>query len=149
MKNILFLLTVGLLAVSCVPSTPQARIQQSPAMFAALSAKEKQLVQQGNIAKGLSKNAVFLAWGQPAMRYEGSKTGRPVTRWDYTSVYPVYGGSYYGAYGFGGYGHRGRHGHRGYPYAAYGFGPEISYVPYCKASVWFVNNRVDSWERLR
>ncbi len=31
----------------------------------------------------------------------------------------------------------------------FGFGPEIAYIPYRVASVWFINNRVDSWERAR
>ena len=147
------LVAVGLGCVSCVPSTPQARIQQSPAMFAALSPKEKQLVQQGELAKGMTQNAVFLAWGPPSMRYEGNQKGQSAMRWDYTAAYPVYTSSYFGAYSYGGYGGYGHHGHHSYPYHGYGYGfgfaPEITYAPYRQSSVWFVNNRVDAWERLR
>jgi hypothetical protein len=31
----------------------------------------------------------------------------------------------------------------------FGIGPEIAYVPYRIASVWFVDNRVDAWERAK
>lgn len=144
MKKFLACLACGLLATSCVPSTPQTRIEQNPQMFAALSAKEQSLVQRGEIAKGMSPNAVVLAWGPPSMRYEGNKQGQSSMRWDYTSAYPVYTSGYYGYYG--GYG---RHGRYGYPYYGYGFGPELTYVPYRSSSVWFVNNHVESWERLR
>jgi hypothetical protein len=144
MKKLLVCLALGLLATSCVPSTPQARIQQNPEMFAALSPKEQSLVQRGEIAKGMPPDAVVLAWGAPAMSYEGNKKGQASLRWDYTSAYPVYTAAYYGGYGYGGYGHHGRYGYYGY-----GFGPELTYVPYRSSSVWFVNNRVESWERLR
>lgn len=148
MKHILGWLAIGLVASSCAPSTPQTRIQQRPDRFAALPAKERSLVERGEIAKGMSEDAVWLAWGPPAMRYEGYQKGRTSERWDYTAARPVYANHYYGMYGFGGYGHHGRYGH---PYSAYGFGfaPEVAYVPYRKASVWFVSSRVDSWERLR
>ncbi|MEI6674242.1 MAG: hypothetical protein WCO57_03595 [Verrucomicrobiota bacterium] len=148
MRNLLISLTLGLAVCSCVPATPQTRIQQSPALFAALSAKEKQLVQQGELAKGMSPTAVLLAWGAPSLRYEGFHNGRSALRWDYTAAYPVYTSTFFGGYNYGGYG---RHGPYGNPYHGYGFGfaPEIGYVPYHKSSVWFINNRVDAWERLR
>ena len=153
MRNLLVSLTVGLVVCSCVPATPQARIQQSPALYAALSPKEQQLVQQGTLAKGMSQNAVFLAWGPPAMRYEGFHNDHSAQRWDYTAVSPVYTSTFFGGYSYGGHGHHGHHGPYGSPYHGYGYGiglaPEVSYVPYHKSSVWFVNNRVDAWERLR
>ena len=31
----------------------------------------------------------------------------------------------------------------------FGVGPEVAYVPYRVGSVWFINHRVDSWERAR
>jgi hypothetical protein len=146
MKPLLVVVALGLLAASCAPSTPQTRIQQHPQQFAALSTKEQSLVQRGELAKGMSPDAVLLAWGSPAMRYEGYQQGRAAERWDYTAARPVYANPYFGAYSFAGYGHYGH-----YPYSGYGFGfgPELAYLPYCRASVWFVGNRVDSWERLR
>jgi len=150
MKKLLVLFAVGLVASSCVPSTPQARIQQHPEIYASLSPKQQALVQRGELVKGMPPQAVVLAWGPPSMRYEGYHKGNPSMRWDYTGSRAVYSGQYYGMYGYGGYGYHGRY---GYPYSGYGYGfgfaPELAYVPYRTASVWFVNNQVDGWDRLR
>ncbi len=127
---------------SCVPSTPQARIAQSPGKFAALSESHKELVEQGEIERGMSPDAVYLAWGSPSRSFQGSKDGKRTDRWDYAGSMPVYTTGFYGGYGYGRYGP-----HRRYGY--YGFGPEVTYVPFRVASVWFLNNRVDSWERAR
>lgn len=35
------------------------------------------------------------------------------------------------------------------PGLGFGMGPEITYIPYRVASVWFVDRKVDSWERAR
>jgi hypothetical protein len=152
MKMILAAISATILLVSCVPSTPQARIQQSPQMFHRLSAKDRALVEQGQIARGMSPDAVYIAWGGPSNTFMGSYKGRESERWDYTGARPVYSSNFYGGYGYGygrGYGgYRGRYGHH-YSGLGYGFGPEISYVPTHIASVWFVNHRVDSWERAR
>lgn len=145
MKRLLLLLATGLLASSCVPSTPQSRIQEHPELFAALSPKHQELVQQGTLAKGMPRDAVLLAWGAPAQRFEGSQGGKASERWDYASVYPVYTQGFYGGFGYG-YGRYGRYQPYGY---GYGFGPEVTYVPYRSGSVWFANSLVDSWERSR
>jgi len=150
MKQLVVLLMVGLVASSCVPITPQTRIQKHPALYAALSPNERNLVERGELAKGMSRDAVFLAWGAPAMSYEGYHQGKASMRWDYTGARAVYSERFYGVYGYGGYGGYGYHGHYAHPYSAYayGFAPELAFVPYRRASVWFVNNRVDGWERL-
>lgn len=144
MKKVLILLAIPLLAASCVPSTPEARIQQSPEKFSALSTAHRDLVRQGQITRGMNRDAVFLAWGDPSRSFQGSRNGKNTERWDYAGSRPVYVNSFYGGYGYGfsPYG----------PYrsqAYYGFGPEVAYVPYRMASVWFIENRVDSWERAR
>lgn len=146
MKKILLALSAGLLFASCAPSTPQARIQQSPQKFEALSGKHRSLVQQGQITRGMTPDAVYLAWGYPSRTFQGSKDGKSTERWDYAGSRPVYTNSFYGSYGYGHhpYGPYGRHG-----YSGFGFGPEVAYIPYRIASVWFINNRVDSWERAR
>ena len=66
MKKFLATLSCVLLLVSCVPSTPQTRIQQSPQKFEALGEKHRALVQQGQITRGMSPDAVYLAWGAPS-----------------------------------------------------------------------------------
>ena len=133
---------------SCVPSTPQTRIQQEPQKFAALSANHQALVQQGQITRGMTQDAVYLAWNHPSGVFQGSKDGKVTERWDYAGSRPVQVTNFYGSYGYG-YGAYGHHGHYGYSGVGFGVGPEIAYIPYRIASVWFVNNRVDAWERAK
>ena len=142
-KKIFTAQLVGLAFSSCVPSTPQARIAQNPQVFAALPKKDQSLVEQGQIARGMSPDAVMLAWGYPARSFDGFKDSKRTERWDYAGSRPVYTSTFYGGFGYGSYGHH------AYPGYGYGFGPEVTYIPYRVASVWFVNARVDSWERLR
>ncbi len=139
MKNFLIPAFACLVFASCAPSTPQARIQENPGKFAALSSKEKAAVQNGQIAPGMSPDAVLLAWGPPSERFQGSAKNKTTERWDYAGSRPVYSNNFYGSYG-GFYGRGNR--------VAYALGPEISYIPYRVASVWFVNHRVDAWERV-
>lgn len=131
---------------SCIPSTPQARIQQSPQMFNQLSAKHQALVGQGQISRGMPPDAVYLAWGTPSNTLLGSFKGKDSERWDYSASQPIYVTNFYG--GYGGYGYGGCRGYR-YSGAGFGLGPQIAYVPTHVASVWFVDHRVDSWERRR
>jgi hypothetical protein len=144
-KTIFAALVVALHAVSCAPSTPQSRIASEPALYQALPASQKSLVERGEIARGMSRDAVWIAWGAPTRRFEGSEEGRTTERWDYVGAQPVYHTSVYGAFGFG----YGRYGRRGYPYSAYALAPEVTYLPFRRASVWFVNDQVDRWDRLR
>ncbi|MBK1883915.1 hypothetical protein JIN85_15965 [Luteolibacter pohnpeiensis] len=145
MKFLVLSLISATFVVSCVPSTPQYRIAQNPQKFEALSSKDQELVKKGQIRRGMSKDAVRIAWGNPSQVFENSKNGKSGERWDYTGTKPVYrdeffvGPGYYG--GFYGRGY--------YPY--YGFNPslDVTYVPYRDATVWFVGSNVDSWERLR
>ena len=146
MKTIFSALAAAIVMVSCAPSTPQARIQQSPQMFERLSEKHKSLVERGQISRGMQPDAVYLAWGHPSNTMMGSYKGKNSERWDYTGSRPIYTTNFFGSYG---YGYGGYHGHRGYRYSGMGLGigPEISYVPTHIASVWFIDRRVDSWER--
>ena len=144
MKILVSALSAGLLLVSCVSYTPQTRIQQNPRMFSSLSAKDQDLVQRGLIARGMTPDAVFLAWGKPTAVMVGSRNNKNSERWDYAGARPVYTSSFYGSYGTGGY-----HGRGGYGYSGFGFGmgPDVAYVPHRLASVWFINHTVDAWER--
>lgn len=99
---------------------------------------------QGIISRGMSQDAVELAWGPSDRRFVGSRGSHSTERWDYMSSRPVYTANF-GAYG---YGYRNYyHGH--YSALGYGFGPEVTYIPYRRASVWFVDGRVDSWEQIQ
>jgi hypothetical protein len=146
MKKLIVISCLGLLmgmVTSCVPSTPQTRIKERPQDYAKLSEKHKDLVSRGEIAKGMTKDAVSLAWGSPAAEIEGLRNGKFSERWDYMGREAVTRNHFFGGYTSGGYGPYGYSGYRA------GFGPEITYVPYRKASVWFVGGRVDEWERQR
>jgi hypothetical protein len=137
----------ALLFASCAPSTPDSRIAAQPAIYESLPAKQKELVRQGRIDKGMGTDAVYLAWGKASREYEGGENGAPTLRWDYLGSTAVTTNSYgyFGPYGWGyGYGHGWRYGR--YPY---GSGPDVAYVPYRKATVLFRNGRVDSWEKIR
>jgi hypothetical protein len=92
----------------------------------------------------MGTDAVYLAWGRPSREYEGSDGDVATLRWDYTGTTPVYSTSYYGSYGYGRYGRYGRA-----PYYGYGIGPEVTYLPYRRATVLFRGGRVSSWERSR
>lgn len=148
MKTLLTALSVGLWLTSCVPSTPQTRIQQNPGKFSTLTHNQQSLVQQGQISRGMSPDAVYLAWGSPSSNFQGSKAGKLTERWDYADSHPVQVTNFYGAYGYG-YGGYGPYGRHGGPAVGIGYGPEIAYIPYRIASVWFIDQRVDSWERAR
>lgn len=146
MKTLLAVLCPVLFAVSCAPATPQARIASQPHLYERLSSREKQLVQQGTISRGMGMDAVWLAWGQPSNKFVGESANKPQERWVYTSSEPTYSTSFYGSYGYG-YGPYSRFGYR----SAYGlgYGPEVVYEPRVQASVTFLNRKVDSWERKR
>ena len=101
MKKLLTALLAGLAFSSCVPSTPQARIAQNPQVFAALPKKDQSLVERGQVARGMSPDAVMLAWGYPSRRFEGSKDSKRTERWDYAGSRPVYTSTFYGGYGYG------------------------------------------------
>jgi hypothetical protein len=143
MKNLLSALSAGLLFASCAPSTPQARIQQQPEKFQALSAKHQALVQQGRVDRGMSQDAVFLAWGAPSRTFQGSRNNQLSERWDYSGSRPVRIDTFHGSYGrFGG-----PCGSRGF--GSVGWGPEVAFIPYRIGSVWFIYNQVEAWERAR
>lgn len=142
MKNVLIVLSLALTLVSCVPpSTPQTRISSNHAVFSKLSLEQQQLVRQGQIVTGMPADAVYMAWGRPARVFNGSKDGKNRERWDYATSKPTYvqtmGSPYYGPYGS----------RRYYRYRDPIMMPEVAYIPYRQASVWFVNGKVESWER--
>lgn len=131
-----------LVAASCAPTTPAQRIAQNPGMLEGLSEKQRELVSKGQIATGMPRDGVFLAWGGPDRRAEGFREGGSFERWDYMSLRPVY------YHGFGGYSGHGWGSHHGHCYG-WGYHPTVDYVPVKSASVWFREERVDSWERGR
>ncbi len=146
MKIFTALMSLGLvvgLVTSCVPSTPQSRIYQRPQDFDRLSEKHQELVKRGEIDKGMGRDAVSLAWGSPSARIDGFRNGEVMERWDYNGRQAVTTYNTFGGYSRGYYGPYRSSGYRA------GFGPEVTYIPYRRASVWFVDGKVNAWERMR
>jgi hypothetical protein len=139
----LCLFSAALLAVSCAPSTPAARISERPMAFEKLSEQHKELVQRGEIAKGMNMSAVALAWGEPSDRVEGIKGNRRTERWEYNGSRSVVTQTFFAGYG------RGYGGPYHYSGLGASFGPEVVRVPYRKSAVWFINGKVDEWERRK
>ncbi len=133
--------STALLLSNCTPGTPQTRIDRNYTLYEALPAKHRTLVGQGQIAKGMSKSAVYLALGNPGRKSEGFRDNARYERWDYTRMRPVYYNSFHTFFGHG-------WGRRGYSYSGIGFAPTIEYIPYRSSSVLFRRGVVDSWERL-
>jgi hypothetical protein len=129
----------------------QRRIKQSPELFAGLSEKEKALVDQGEIEEGMSRDAVYLAWGRPGRVMNGSREGQTLEKWTYFRQVPVHTTSV----GFGSYpGYPMYPGYGVHPAAryAYGTGRGIStgtdYLPSVARTVEFVRDQVVAWERI-
>jgi len=151
--SVLFLVATSLFLASCATNPAEQRVNRNPALFGKLSQREKDLVLRGQVAEGMSQDAVFLAWGRPARVMAGSRGGRSNERWAYFRNAPVstfsvgYGmpfgpSPFYSAYGM----------HPAYGYGfgpGWGFGPGVDYVPYLDRTVEFSNGRVLAWERLR
>ena len=85
-------------------ATPEKRISQNPDLYHSLPVRQQQLVAQGQIAPGMSRNAVWLAWGGPEQKVNGYARGNSTETWVYltTTTYP-YGYGWGGpGYGWGG-----------------------------------------------
>ena len=126
-------------ALSNCASGVERRITKNPGIYNALGAEEKAMVAQGRIKEGMSKGAVFIAWGEPARKLTGKRNGAPFERWNYVSydAVPVH------HFGMGwGYGRRCDYGY-GSPYQT--VGTSFEYVPYDSGFVDFTNGRVSGF----
>jgi hypothetical protein len=72
-----------LLLVGCTSSNIAARRQALAADYAALTAKEKALVDRGELRQGMSTNAVLIAWGQPSIISTMLTPNGPFITWEY------------------------------------------------------------------
>lgn len=129
----------ALALVSCQTVSPAKRIEANPVMFQSLNPEQQLMVQQGRICKGMTKDAVFLAWGKPATApMTGEKDGRRYERWVYTTSRAVPMDTIGGCWWYSD------------PWYHHGWGPyggmSVAYVPEEVASVTFENDRVTEWE---
>ncbi len=148
MKPLLILPVMALFLASC-GHTVTSRIDKNPEIYQQLSSKHQALVEQGRITRGMSKDAVFLAWGKPASTSKGENKKGLFERWDYTTLEPIYTNSFHGVYGRGfgrGLGY-GRHRRGGFGYSTFSSG--VHYIPRHSSSVDFRKGRVTDWYRGR
>jgi hypothetical protein len=130
----------ALLLTSC--STIESRISENPEIYRNLSSRDQALVNQGQIRYGMSRNAVWLAWGSPDSKVIGNTRGHFTETWIYVhyATYPYY--PYYGPYdpGFGFFGDP------FYDPFYYSLIPPS--IPYPYKTVTFSNGRVVSFQYL-
>ena len=130
----------ALLLTSC--STIESRISENPEIYRNLSSRDQALVNQGEIRYGMSRNAVWLAWGSPDFKVIGNMRGHSTETWIYVhyATYPYY--PYYGPYdpGFGFFGDP------FYDPFYYSLIPPS--IPYPYKTVTFSNGRVVSFQYL-
>ena len=86
----LALATGALILTGC--STPQTRISEHPDLYQSLSHRDQALVGQGQIRIGMSRTAVWLAWGSSDRKVVGNMGGGPTETWLYIyyATYPYY-----------------------------------------------------------
>src|SRR5437870_4843020 len=92
--SVLGIAAVVLILTCC--STPRSRISDHPDLYQTLSSRDQALVSQGQIRSGMSRSAVWLAWGSPDQKIVGNMAGTPTETWIYIyyATYPYY--PYYG-----------------------------------------------------
>ena len=143
---------VTLLVSGC--STVESRIADHPDIYHSLSPRQQQLVANGQIAPGMPRQAVYLAWGSPDQRVEGAMRREMTETWIYVYYTTAYPYGYGGGFGFGGV--IATHHHHGRSFAFIGdpfYDPfYYSYIPpsipYPYRTVTFANGRVVSFQSL-
>jgi hypothetical protein len=139
--SVLGIATVVLILTSC--STPQTRISDHPDLYQGLSSRDQALVSKGQIRYGMSRNAVWLAWGSPDSKVIANMRGHSTETWVYVYyvTYPYYY-PYYGPYGPG----FGFFGDPFYDPFYYSLIPPS--IPYPNKTVTFSNSRVMCFQYL-
>ena len=142
--NRLLLAALSVLLLSSCAATVERRIEKNPALFAALSPEDQQLVREGRFREGMTQEAVFLAAGRPGRVMTGPKDGKDFERWSYIGQEAIWTQTYgagWGGWAYGGWGQ---------PYCGgwgpgFNAGPSVTYIPYEAATVDFVNRKVVGW----
>ena len=103
MKPVLFFFAFAAGLAGC--STPQSRINESPAVYARLTPAQQQLIREGKVALGFDAAMVKLALGDPDRVRERTEASGTTEIWSYVSYemddgMPLYRG-YYHRYNYG------------------------------------------------
>jgi hypothetical protein len=122
------LLLTSLLLTGCATSSIETRKRERAAGFSALSPEFQRLVSDGQIRRGMSEDAVYIAWGKPAEILHQEDQNGLATIWVY----------------LGGWMQETRY---WYPYQRY---PYTDYQPrsYVRAEITFINGVVEAWHTL-
>jgi len=83
MKRLLLLVCGCLLAGCATTSTIELRKQERAAASGALSPEFKTLVDSGQIRRGMTEDAVYIAWGKPAQILQQEDQNGAATIWLY------------------------------------------------------------------
>lgn len=139
MNRFLVLSLAALVLGGCATSQQklERRKQEKSGAYSSLTAEQRTLVDQGQIATGLPMDAVYIAWGKPDQLVNSGTEAGTFTTWIYLGVYLqsyLTSGMAYGPYSNG-------------PYGFYA-GPRIDYYPvnYVSAEVRFQKGLVTSWQ---
>lgn len=130
MKIWIPVLLTSLLLTGCATTTTiESRKTERAAAYAALSPEFKTLVDDGQIRKGMTEDAVYIAWGKPAQILQQENQQGPATIWLYE----------------GGWMEETRYwtGRRN-PRLEHDYQPRA----YVRAEIVFVNGKVESWRTL-
>lgn len=128
MKHALLFLLGSLLLAGCATSTIESRRRERADSFAALPPETKTLVNEGQVRRGMTQDAVYIAWGKPAQILQREDQQGMVTLWLYQ----------------GGWMEETRY------WSHYYRVPINDYQPrtYVSAEITFLNGVVNSWRTL-
>jgi hypothetical protein len=85
-KSTVVLLT-GLMLLTVSSCGVGARIDDRPAAYTALSVDQKKLVRDHKISNGMSEDAVYFAWDEPAIKLITQMNGQNAEVWRYRDPY--------------------------------------------------------------
>lgn len=82
-KNILLLLLTACLFSGCASSTIESRRTERAAAYEALPADQRAMVDSGLIQVGMTKDAVYIAWGAPSESLQSENESGKQDTWLY------------------------------------------------------------------
>lgn len=86
-KHSFVLLLVAVVMVGCATSSIESRRQERMTSYASLSPEVKSAVDAGQIRRGMTSDAVYIAWGKPSQILQQEDERGPVTTWLYHGSY--------------------------------------------------------------